>query len=537
MSSPFGNEEFRFGSACPVGADEMFAKGMFTASDTALYIGEFENKPLWYHGDGGLLLCGGARSGKLTTILAYNLCHGIYSGGSMLVLDVKGELAAISRNQAPDLKACRYWNPLGLGDLPQNGFNPVDYLSRHSASLFADVKVFAEALVPMSGSANGAFFEERAREYIEAIAIGLIYLNGELTLPDLYDAINQIPSNSAQWIDVAFAMHRSGVPLCVRVEEEIAQSRTDTSGGFQGIMGVVFKSVACLSDPMLRKSLSGPFDGSMSDLCDEYQLCQYYLICPPELISVWAPVLKALFTCAMIHKARRPQAPKQTWILDEAAQLKGFELVTKMFTYGAGIGIRPWIILQSLEQLNDISPRARSIIPSSAGCQSFFAIREIDSARRLSEMLGDQTLEYDDPVQQGRAELEEQQAALSLISGGDPFAIMAILKQKRLERTFRTKQVRRLRKSDEILRLPADHQFIQCDGLSGPIYAQRIPYWQQGWMAGRYHPNPYHPPCDSVLITFLDGEQSCPVVSEPVPAQYNHLPQYRDGNWSYISGF
>jgi type IV secretion system protein VirD4 len=32
----------------------------------------------------------------------------------------------------------------------------------------------------------------------------------------------------------------------------------------------------------------------------------------------------------MIYKARKPDAPAQTWILDECAQLKGFSLVPRM---------------------------------------------------------------------------------------------------------------------------------------------------------------------------------------------------------------
>ncbi len=74
-------------------------------------------------GDGGLLMVAGARSGKLRDILAYNLFSGICSLETILLLDPKGELAAISQNQTPDGKHCRYWNPLALHGLPQDRVN------------------------------------------------------------------------------------------------------------------------------------------------------------------------------------------------------------------------------------------------------------------------------------------------------------------------------------------------------------------------------------------------------------------------------
>lgn len=41
-----------------------------------------------------------------------------------------------------------------------------------------------------------------------------------------------------------------------------------------------------------------------------------------------------LFACRF---TRKPEPRKQTWIIDEAAELTGFEHVARMFTYGAGI--------------------------------------------------------------------------------------------------------------------------------------------------------------------------------------------------------
>ena len=79
--------------------------------------------------------------------------------------------------------------------------------------------------------------------------------------------------------------------------------------------------------------------------------------------------------------------------------------------------------------------------------------------------------------------------------------------------------------------------YIMCDDLPGPLYAQRAPYWTKEWMAGHYHPNPYHPPLDSVSVATRWGLRTRRIITEAVPNEYAHLPQYAGGLWSYVEGF
>ena len=104
-------------------------------------------------------------------------------------------------------------------------------------------------------------------------------------------------------------------------------------------MGELSKSVARLSDPQLMASVSPPFDFSLEDLTRGNQTCQVYFMVPPQYVEAWAPVLKALFAAGLIYKSRAPAAARQTWVLDECAQLGAFPLMVKLFTYGAGIGL------------------------------------------------------------------------------------------------------------------------------------------------------------------------------------------------------
>ena len=529
-----GNEANRFGSAGFSDERDAARAGMFEQKPGSLLVGFVGERPLFYDGDGGLLLTAGARGGKLKDILSYNLCAGIHTD-SMLVLDMKGELAAISQDQTPDNKHCIYWNPADLHDnLPQMRINPVDYLRIGSPSLISDVKVLCQNLIPPTVGRGSDFFEGRAREFLEAIILTLVRMHGTLTLGQLYSAVNLIPGGGDKWLDFAFEMNQAGFEISARIEEEIANARHESSGsGYQGILGELFKALSCLSDPTLLESVSPPFDYSMEQFCDGHPT-QLYIMPPAEFIEAWAPVIKAIFVAGMIYKARKPSAPRQTWILDECAQLGGFPLVTQLFTYGAGIGIRPWAVFQSLDQMDALGPKARNIITSSAQVRSFFTIRDIDTATTVSRMLGVQTLEYNDEGAQARARHAKHRAVQSLLNGGDPFMAGLDVSHHRREAERRTKQQRLLRTPDEVLRTPKDKQYIFLDDLPFPLYADRKAYFEQEFMAGRYHPNPHHPTGDKVCVKTRKGHEWLRVLHEPVPPQFADYPQYRDGMWSRI---
>ncbi len=538
MSHPFGDNEYnRFGSAEFADIYDVAKAGMFKQKPNSLFVGFYGKRPLWYDGAGGVLLVAGARGGKLRDMLAYNLCSGICLG-PIVVLDVKGELAAISQNQTADNKGNIYANPTGLHGLPQHRINPVDYLTKDNLALVSELKIFLENMMPPSGSSNGEYFERRARELSEGISLTLVKKNGVLTLPDLYHVINLIPANNDEWLDFAFLMSESGYPISKRVEEEIAASRDGHSGdGFTGILGELFKAFSCLSDPVLMDAVSPPFDFSFSQMCNEDQAYQVYLMPPAEYLEQWSPVIKALLVAGMVYKARKPQAPQQTWVIDECAQLGNFPLVTKLFTYGAGIGIRPVAVFQSRFQMKALEPDAENIISSSAAMQIYYTIRDLETARTISAMIGTQTLVFNDEMQQSRARYAKQKAVQAFFNGEDTLSAGLDYFHNKQASEMQSKQQRTLCTPEEVMEMSLNHAFIFTDALSKPLISDRRPYYEQKFMAGRYHPNPYHPPLDKVKSRTWYGHRWRKVITEAVPDQYAHYPQYKDGLWSYIEGY
>ena len=282
-------------------------------------------------------------------LLAYSVCPGVHFG-TALIVDPKGELAAISRNQVIAKKHCVYWNPAGLHGLPQDRINPTGHIVKGSPTLVSDIRAFAHRMIGRSGGTNAVYFEETAERYLLPICLTLVMIHGVLRLPDLYDVLTALPGGGEAWLDFAFEMSESGIHEAIEVEKEIAKARGSDTGGFRGVAGELLKTFAALSDPLLRASVSPPYTFDLAELTASDDRFHLYLMPPAEFIGPWSPVIKAILSTAQTLKSRAPGAPRQTWMIDECAQLKNFGLIPELYSIGAGQGIRPVAVFPDRRQ-------------------------------------------------------------------------------------------------------------------------------------------------------------------------------------------
>ncbi|MEM8653399.1 MAG: type IV secretory system conjugative DNA transfer family protein [Pseudomonadota bacterium] len=527
------NERFRDGSAEFCGLDDMHKASLMGLGKDDIYLCLFEGRPIGYGGMAGGLVQAGPRVGKGRDCGIVNQCSGVLTG-NLVALDVKGEGTFVAQDQTPDGKYLIAWNPLRFHGLGTKSLNPTAHLTRNNPNLIADIKVTVAQAIPKSGSASGEYFEERAREFAAGFMACLAERDEVVMLPSLHATLNNFIAANDAWFDFAYLMHTSRFPHVRRLEAEIAKARNDTSGGFKGILGELLKAFSCLSDPTLLASVSPPFGFTFADLCREDRRYHVALMPPAEAIQIWAPVIKMMFASAMVFKSRATYAPHQTWWIDEAPLLKGFELLSDMYTYGAGLGIRPVTIIQAHDQLKKIASDAETIIPASCGFRLYFGIREYGSAKMLSDTMGDETLHYDDTFQQERSRHARQQALREMLNGGDPIEAGLRAKHHTKQQAHRVSKSRRLMTPDEIINMADNKALLFADGLPGPAMVTRVPYWDLRWMAGRYHPNPYYPPSERVRCKGLIGHHWRNVVERPVEPEFSHLPQYRNGIRSRI---
>jgi len=529
------NEQYRYGSASWSDDRDLSSAGLFDKN--GLHIGYSKNRVLRLDSDAPIITIGGAGSGKLRDQLGYVVCNS--PGAPMLILDPRGELGAISiHNHARHNEFAYFWNATGLCGLPRHSCNPLDILKPGSPYLHADCDFIAEGLIPFTGSSSGKYFELRARDWIRNIMLSCVETCGRVSFPDLYRIINMIEADPQGWAVILEAMLASKEESVRRCAAEMLAKQQDSPKEFGAIMGEIYAYLGFLNNPALLAALDGS-DFSLDALCSPARTSKIFLNVPAEYLSIWSPILRVFFTVAMLYKSRAPHARRVNFVIDEAGQLGSFEALLRSFTFGRGAGVRSWAVFQDAGQIvrNFGGPALQGFL-GSAQTRQFFGVRDYQTAQLISNMLGMETLEYDDVLRQDMAKRDKCNAAMRMISSDDSFgAAFDYAHYKRAEQT-RTKQSRQLMTPEEILSMPEDRQILFISGKNlKPIYAHKYPYYQRREMAGLYLPNPYHPPADKVRIMTRFGEKWARVITCGVPQRYALYPQYQSGRMSYVEGF
>ena len=535
------NEEFRFGSARFSRHDEIASAGLFRRK--GLFLGYADGRPMFFSGDAPSITIAGAGGGKLRDKLAFDLC-GIRSFRNQwthtvrraFVQDLRGELTALSIHGLASLGIAAYAiNPYGLHGLPQHRINPWDMLVRDSNTLDADIKIQMRDLIVLSGSSHAEYFELRGQEWAEAFAKTHVFHTGGTSMPALYDIVNQC-EDAGGWQQIELGMLASPYPEVHRVAKEIGNKRKDAPKEYGAIMGELYKSLSFLSDRKFYHALSGS-DVSLEVLCQ--QDARIANIVPAEYLAFTAAAQRALISGLMIYKQRHPAAPRIYAILDECGQLGRCESVLRGYTYGRGMGLTFSTYWQDKGQIaRNFGEHAISGLLGSSQVQQYFAVRDLDTARMISEMLGNETVNFDEPLDQSAARRNKARLIKRLLRGSDPFMTGINYNHEDRASRHRQKQQRPLRTPDEILRMPEDEEllFLSGKGLH-PIRGNKYPYFTRPELAGAYLANPYHPPRDRVRLATRSGVRWARIVTERVPAKYAHFPQYQSGEWSYVEGY
>ena len=539
------NARFRFGSADWASSRDLRRAKMFKRPGLQIgYWGPPTNaRPLYIDSDAPLITFGGAGSGKLRDLLAYVVCN--TPGERMVILDPRNELAAISMHvHGPRGEHGYCWrpveNPNGAGGLPRHACNPLSILRADSPYFHGDCAFIAEALVPPKPGAHEPFFNQRAQDWIGAIIKHDVESNGWTSLPRIARIVNMIEGDVAAWATLLESMMSSLFEDVRRAANEMLTKQQDSQREFGSVMGETYSHLKFLDDPSIRRWLEDDGDGfDLSILCDPDTVSKVYLNVPAEYLGLWSPVIRLFFTVAMLQKSRRPDAPRVNLIADEAGQLGRFDALLRSFTYGRGAGIRAWALFQSIGQVTrNFGPSGPQDFIASAQVRQFVGVRDYQTAKLVSDMLGNETLHYPDPAQQREAARRRAGLAANVLAGDDPFACAADLHHHDWRAAYCDVQSRRLMTPEEVLALPEDRQILFISGMNlKPVLAAKYPYFTRREMAGLYLGNPFHPPVNAVRVATRWGMRSRRVITEPVPEKLASFPQYQAGTWSYVEGY
>lgn len=376
-------------------------------------------KLLRYDGPAHLLTLAPTRAGKGVGTVIPNL---LMADRSVIVVDPKGENARIAGAARDAFGQVHVLDPFGITGRPSSAYNPLDRLTPDSLDLGEDAATLADALVmDPPGQVQEAHWNEEAKAILsglimfcvaheEAARRNLATVREYLTLPPerLRALLELMQDSDAAHGLVARAANR----FLGKADREAAS-----------VLSNAQRHTHFLDSPRITNVISRS-DFHFAEL--QQQTVSVFLVLPPNRLDAYARWLRLLVSEALQDIARQaeggemptmalsgPQgapeasqaetpvkraahpAPSPTlFLLDEFAALGRLEAIERAMGLMAGYGLQLWPILQDMSQLNDLYGKRAGTFIANAGVQQVFGVNDLETAKWLSQMIGQETTGY-----------------------------------------------------------------------------------------------------------------------------------------------
>jgi type IV secretion system protein VirD4 len=428
-----------------------------------------------------LLLLGPNGSGKGTRLLIPALLE--LAGRSVVVIDPKGELAAVTSAWRRSIGDVVVLNPFGLlvehdPGLKSAGFNPLAGLSPASPTFYDDAAGLAEALIRVEGDTQ-RHFPESARGLITAAIMWECKLQGEnaslqnvrlmLTAREEWQTVDGERRLTAGLRHTALLMCKAaeqfpdqgGWQIASLASRFIQEFNNETSG------------VRSTADTQTGWMLSEPMAADLAkNGIDFHELKRkpttVYVVLPAERLRTHGVWLRLVITSAL-RALYQPGGVPVLFMLDEAAQLGHLGPIEDALGQARGYGIALWPVFQDFNQLRELyGPRAETFAGAS-GAVFGFAPADMQTAEWMSKRSGEETI-------------------MGMSAGESDAGDVAG------PRANYSPQTRRVLPPHELLNLPEGHGLVWFAGQSRPQPVYAPPYWDIRQCAVRARTNPYAPP-------------------------------------------
>jgi type IV secretion system protein VirD4 len=451
----------------------------FTPVASDIYLGRYSldgqlGAPLPYGGERHLLLFGPNGSGKGTRLLVPNLLS--LMNRSIVVIDPKGELAAITADYRRTVSDVVILNPFGVLDIPSAGFNPLASLDPDAPTFMDDAVGVGEALIKIEE--KDPHWSESAQGLVVALLMWEVQLaKREGRAPSL-ENVRYLITEPNEYVTRA-----DGKRYLVK-GVRITAARMVAQGGFE-IASLISRflrdtdevaSIQSTADRQTWWILSKPMrdnlaknDINFADL--KQRPITVYVVLPAERMRTHSVWLRLVIVSAL-RALYRPGGLRTLFMLDEFAQLGHLAPVEDAFGLVRGYGVQLWPILQDLTQLKALYKERWETFMANAGVVQGFAPNDLTTADWMSLRASETTA-----VAAGYNAGDNQSARNQSQSHGMSY-------QQTKRRVFLPQELMEFRPGGALL-------FPAGSAMSIPCFAP--PYWEIEGLRGRDRPNPYHP--------------------------------------------
>ncbi|WP_216333673.1 type IV secretory system conjugative DNA transfer family protein [Rhizobium sp. X9] len=360
-------------------------------ANTGLLIGRDAKtkRLLRYDGPAHLLTMAPTRTGKGVGTIIPNL---LTADRSVICIDPKGENAKIAGDARKKFGPVHVLDPFGVTGLPSAAFNPLEGLDPADLDVAEDASTLADALVfDEPGMAGEAHWNEEAKALIGGLILhiaaqeprerrNLATLRHSLTLaPEAFAAILK---------DMQASPEAAGL-VARAANRHLGKSDREAAG----VLSAAQRHTHFLDSPRMVAVL-GRSDFRFADL--KRRNVSVFLVLPPDRLSTYSRWLRLLVSQSLTDMARDPAKPAVPvlYLLDEFAALGHLAPVERAMGLMAGYGVQLWPILQDVHQLRATYGKRAGTFLSNAGVLQVFGVNDYDSARLVSDLLGQETVVF-----------------------------------------------------------------------------------------------------------------------------------------------
>ncbi len=417
----------------------------------------------FYHGEQGhALVVGGSRSGKGTCLVMQNLLSNSYEG-SIVVIDPKGEYAAMTaRYRKTVLKNnVHIIDPWGLQSnskithsIPSSCFNPLDILKSDSRDLPDDCDMIAELILPVNSKESDSHFSDKARQLISAYLLHIVCSGLENTLYNLRRELRKPLSGTLELLKKMTQSDHSFHGEIIRDNGHELYSFIERG---EREAGSVYSTAHRATDSFKSWALkegTAKSDFEMKDITADQHVI--YICIPPNRLATHYGWLR-LMVGNIITTIQNHSKNRVLMILEEFHVLGHMRLIESSMALMAGYNLQLLPVVQDLNQLKKNYHEGWESFIANTAIQCFLGIEDIFTAEYVSRKLGVKT---------------------------ESFA------KRQSDKSGNETQFwqRPLRTIDEVM----NTQYITVfSSKAAPFMTTKTPFFLERELRGRYDPNPY----------------------------------------------
>lgn len=383
----FNTSESFLGDARWASQNDIRKAGLF--SSKGILLGKYRGRFLYSDANTHVMCVAPTRSGKGIGVVIPNL---LSWEDSVVCFDIKQEnfekTAGFRKSHGHEVFL---WAPMSK-DRKSHRYNPFSEISSDPISRISDLQRIATILIKDSASHDSNMWIIEARSLFVGLAL---YVLDNEDMPSTIGSVYRLLGTEQELGDIIrhiVKTHKELDPESIGMLMNFANKAAKERSGVKSSLS---QALSLWKTPEID-AVTSESDFSLKDL-KKKRMAVYIGVATGDIPTV-APLLNLFFEQLMTTLTMKlPDAtePRKVLILlDEFHMLGRMETVANVFTLAGGYNCRVLAVVQGLGWIDDVyGKQKRDGILSVCAHRIFFAANDLETARYVSEMCGEKTIE------------------------------------------------------------------------------------------------------------------------------------------------